>query len=1155
MKRINNISWESSPPSESNTKKIVNKVITSILKIPEKNEKAEMRTNFWFNEAKKVKFLTNIFDLNNTKTHSIENNSCSKHILHIPRSASSTQQLENGLDTTHQSFSGRSISESVSSTLQMKNCFDTTHQSFSGRNISESTDITDKIQMQEETDYDLFDINSDLFSDDKKEYFKIQIKKIVRTKETVKLFGEKILFVISGDWIDLDFKINMKIIVFECYCCKNIENIKYSKKKINSQTSFSTPNEFSNKEISIKDVQKIVYINNNNYYLIVEDEILSVTKFCLAIKCIYAPIFSYNVSDISFNYSHPAMVIGVILHGTMEECMSKNNFTMKFILDYSRKSIKENVLNIYLCNSDEKKILNEIVKNIKLILKLGNRNLKVIEVEKKLVSLNFFLKGNVDCIIKNDNHIIPVELKTGKYKDLTHRVQAILYHLMMNEKYYKTQNHSFLYYLCDNELKRIEANHEEIKNIIMIRNKVAILNYDKIMDFNLHKEISLENNYLDFENNIFLNKIEMKETANDSKNIDERLISNSPFVIEGIFKADCKCNDTEYCKIVEKFYNKSDLRSQFLQMMWESINQEEVYQKKQLYYETTYISQKNEVVVLKFKENYELNIYKSDFVEISTSFETKLCNGTIIEINDTHLVLRVKENIDLDSYKQLNVSLGKNHFFYKFLRFSLLKYATEIKDILCFNNSIIENMHANEEIKEKFMIPECFKKEFNNLNHQQKMAIHLALNCDNFHLIHGMPGTGKSSIIAMLIEILCHYKKKVLLVCYTNLALQNVILKLKSVSIYRSKKESLNNFKSVNEIKEYFDKINLVASTCYGFTDPIFVERTFDYCIIDEASQQHLLLTLIPIYMSKRFILVGDHLQLTPLIYKSKELGISLFEYFISNGYERIIQKIKSRIEVKNKPKNVSSENSDCSSLENFDFLTSDNSDFQTNTSERKELNKIEFDNGNSSLKNIKKNDFKNNSIVNNHMCVKNSNKIDFNQMEFSNSSKLFSSENNSFDENFQNKNVTELTVQYRMCQNIMKISNSLFYSNKMSMGGKHTGYSKFIDSTNLDSIKYFKSIKNCVVLCYFNTKVHELRKLVDKSVIVETVDRFQGSESPSVIVVFDPIVDCEVMNSRQRLNVALTRAKTELILLGNRLLMEKIPVIKKLLDELQINK
>lgn len=47
---------------------------------------------------------------------------------------------------------------------------------------------------------------------------------------------------------------------------------------------------------------------------------------------------------------------------------------------------------------------------------------------------------------------------------------------------------------------------------------------------------------------------------------------------------------------------------------------------------------------------------------------------------------------------------------------------------------------------------------------------------------------------------------------------------------------------------------------------PLFSRRQFDYCIVDEASQITLPTCLGPLRYADKFILVGDHFQLPPLV-------------------------------------------------------------------------------------------------------------------------------------------------------------------------------------------------------------------------------------------------------------------------------------------------
>jgi DNA replication ATP-dependent helicase Dna2 len=215
----------------------------------------------------------------------------------------------------------------------------------------------------------------------------------------------------------------------------------------------------------------------------------------------------------------------------------------------------------------------------------------------------------------------------------------------------------------------------------------------------------------------------------------------------------------------------------------------------------------------------------------------------------------------------------------------------------------------------------------------------------------------------------------------------------------------------------------------------VYIDRKFDYCIIDEGSQIHFLLNLIPISRSTRFCIVGDHLQLKPLYKRAKNLELSLFEHLI--------------------------------------------------------------------------------------------------------------------------KDCAVLSQQYRMGDNIMRLSNMMFYDNRLK-GFGYPGNVKFIDSTELNypifireidkMISTDKSAENKVtILCYFNSQVAITQSYT--KYLVTTIDRFQGSENDSIIVVFDPVEKCAVMESPERLNVALTRARKNLILVGNIKKMKEISLFNKLLE------
>lgn len=77
------------------------------------------------------------------------------------------------------------------------------------------------------------------------------------------------------------------------------------------------------------------------------------------------------------------------------------------------------------------------------------------------------------------------------------------------------------------------------------------------------------------------------------------------------------------------------------------------------------------------------------------------------------------------------------------------------------------------------MMQDLYSPTLGHLNERQKAAVANVLNAQDYALILGMPGTGKTTVISTLIRKLVEHGKTVLLVSYTHSAVDTVLLKLK----------------------------------------------------------------------------------------------------------------------------------------------------------------------------------------------------------------------------------------------------------------------------------------------------------------------------------------------------------------------------------------
>ncbi|CDO96139.1 unnamed protein product [Kluyveromyces dobzhanskii CBS 2104] len=204
-------------------------------------------------------------------------------------------------------------------------------------------------------------------------------------------------------------------------------------------------------------------------------------------------------------------------------------------------------------------------------------------------------------------------------------------------------------------------------------------------------------------------------------------------------------------------------------------------------------------------------------------------------------------------------------------------------------------------------------------NENQKRAIERSLTCRDYNLILGMPGTGKTLVICELVSILVNQGKSVLVTSYTNSAVDNILMKL-IPHVPRSKMVRLGSGKRVHDmvkpyciselldgdnekLAEIIDFAQVVGVTCLGVNDPWLQIRSgdFDYVILDEASQVSLPVAIGPLRFGYKFILVGDHYQLPPLVKNTfaRDNGLqkSLFEQLCQAHPKSVVElKIQYRM-------------------------------------------------------------------------------------------------------------------------------------------------------------------------------------------------------------------------------------------------------------------
>lgn len=194
-----------------------------------------------------------------------------------------------------------------------------------------------------------------------------------------------------------------------------------------------------------------------------------------------------------------------------------------------------------------------------------------------------------------------------------------------------------------------------------------------------------------------------------------------------------------------------------------------------------------------------------------------------------------------------------------------------------------------------------------DFNDEQNLAVTRALQMRDYLLVHGPPGTGKTSVIAEIVKRLCQQGQRVLLAAFTNQAVDNMLARLEREGFHKyvrlghersvsetvkphllqsliKEKEKQHKVGS-EEIRALLRRSPVVASTTATWSSDKYTPLSqagqqggedallqFDVALIDEAGQLTIPAILGALRFAKRFILVGDEKQLPPLVL-SKEAG------------------------------------------------------------------------------------------------------------------------------------------------------------------------------------------------------------------------------------------------------------------------------------------
>ncbi|KAH9949710.1 Dna2-domain-containing protein [Amylocystis lapponica] len=427
---------------------------------------------------------------------------------------------------------------------------------------------------------------------------------------------------------------------------------------------------------------------------------------------------------------------------------------------------------------------------------------------------------------------MPFEIKTGRaVAGMEHRAQTMLYTLLMAERYGTEVPSGLLYYTQSDTVVRVPAARNEVRALLATRNEMAgyMMRRMRVTGAPKHAVAKLEESGEDVRS---LPEAEpfLPETIDDSwacgncfaldtcmlyrKAVEEIVDTGSPIAdIYALKTGHLTASQGAFFKKWEALISleEQDL-VRFKKELWTmGAEEREAHGRcfSDMELDTTYTPLASSLKPTSQKESkihrFTYRFVKGSWMHVSLlnghmscgdaitiSVEPDLlafARGFIVELNPQEVVVGIDHELNLETIGTRLRKSGRrtDNIVFRVDKDELFGGMGRMRDNLAqlfYVDRDTRRLGQVVDLKAPTFIeddgvsdPMC--PEVLQLNANQKAAVQKVLTAEDYALILGMPGTGKTTVIAAIIRQLVNMGKTVLLASYTHSAVDTILLKLK----------------------------------------------------------------------------------------------------------------------------------------------------------------------------------------------------------------------------------------------------------------------------------------------------------------------------------------------------------------------------------------